>query len=138
VVIKVGSLNTLMFDHGIYVYVGSAQNSLEKRIARHFRKKKKKFWHIDYLLENENVKIITVLYKIAPRREECRIAKEINNIGSPIKGFGSSDCKCKSHLFKLNNYEELKKFIKENMFLNFPYSEVQPEKIEEKEIKNES
>ncbi|HDO20376.1 MAG TPA: DUF123 domain-containing protein, partial [Candidatus Bathyarchaeota archaeon] len=92
-----------MFDHGIYVYVGSAQNSLEKRIARHFRKKKKKFWHIDYLLENENVKIITVLYKIAPRREECRIAKEINNIGSPIKGFGSSDCKCKSHLFKLNN-----------------------------------
>ncbi len=127
-----------MFDHGIYVYVGSAQNSLEKRIARHFRKKKKKFWHIDYLLENENVKIITVLYKIAPRREECRIAKEINSIGSPIKGFGSSDCKCKSHLFKLNNYEELKKFIKENRFLNFPYSEVQPEKIEEKEIKNES
>ncbi|MCD6466081.1 DUF123 domain-containing protein [Candidatus Bathyarchaeota archaeon] len=127
-----------MFDHGIYVYVGSAQNSLEKRIARHFRKKKKKFWHIDYLLEDENVKIITVLYKIAPRREECRIAKEINSIGSPIKGFGSSDCKCKSHLFKLNNYEELKKFIKENRFLNFPYSEVQPEKIEEKEIKNES
>jgi len=127
-----------MFDHGIYVYVGSAQNSLEKRIARHFRKKKKKFWHIDYLLENENVKIITVFYKIAPRREECRIAKKINSIGSPIKGFGSSDCKCKSHLFKLNNYEELKKFIKENGFLNFPYSEVQPEKIEEKKIKNES
>mgnify|MGYP005636939097 CR=1 FL=1 len=122
VTIKVGSLGALMFDSGIYAYVGSAQNGLEKRITRHLRRNKKKFWHIDYLLEDENTKIVNILYKVAPRREECRMAKEINKIGLPVKGFGSSDCKCKSHLFKLNNDEDFKRLVEENMFLNFSYS----------------
>ena len=111
-----------MFDSGIYAYIGSAQNNLEKRIARHFKRNKKNFWHIDYLLKNEDVKIIDVLYKVAHKSEECETAKKISNIGLPVKNFGSSDCKCESHFFKLSNYEKFKRFVKKNMFLNFPYN----------------
>jgi Uri superfamily endonuclease len=48
--ISVGKLGKINFKKGYYLYVGSGQNSLEARIARHLRKRKKKFWHIDYLL----------------------------------------------------------------------------------------
>jgi len=48
--ISVGKLGKINFKKGYYLYVGSGQNSLETRIARHLKKRKKKFWHIDYLL----------------------------------------------------------------------------------------
>ena len=53
--VMVGALGARKFRKGLYAYVGSAQNSLEKRIERHFRSKKKKHWHIDYLLASESV-----------------------------------------------------------------------------------
>jgi len=61
--IKVGSLGTISFKKGFYVYVGSAMGGLEQRINRHLRKNKKTFWHIDYLLNNRGAKIIKVFYK---------------------------------------------------------------------------
>ena len=99
--IKVGKLGLIKFSKGYYVYVGSALNNLEKRINRHLKAKKKKFWHIDYLLENKNVKIKDVFYKKSTKKEECIIAKKLSKIGEGIENFGSSDCKCKSHLFKI-------------------------------------
>ncbi len=38
---KIGALGKIKFDKGIYVYVGSAQNNLKKRIKRHLSKNKK-------------------------------------------------------------------------------------------------
>ena len=104
----VGKLGKIKFEKGYYTYVGSAQNNLEKRIERHFRKEKKKFWHIDYLLENPSVRIKEVLSKKANKEEECKIAREIEKFGIPIKNFGCSDCSCKSHLFKINDIKQLK------------------------------
>ena len=100
--IKVGKLGLIKFGKGNYVYVGSALNNLEKRINRHLKPRKKKFWHIDYLLENKNVKIKDVFYKKSAKKEECKIAREIAKHSEPIKNFGSSDCNCESHLFKIN------------------------------------
>ncbi len=114
--VNIGSLGEIFFDEGFYVYVGSAQNSLEKRVARHLRRDKRKFWHIDYLLENERTKIVEVFYKEADKKEECRIANKIGEANKPIKGFGSSDCRCESHLFKLNTYDLLTKILRENSF----------------------
>ena len=57
IVVKIGSLGKLKFSKGIYAYVGSAQNGIKKRIARHLKKRKRKFWHIDYLLAQRCVKI---------------------------------------------------------------------------------
>ena len=48
--VSVGALGDKSFQKGLYVYVGSAQNNLEKRVKRHLRKVKRRFWHIDYLL----------------------------------------------------------------------------------------
>lgn len=117
VTVNIGSLGKILFEGGFYAYVGSAQTSLKKRVARHFKKDKKKFWHIDYLLENERAKIVEVFYREAEKEEECRIANKIGEANQPIKGFGSSDCRCKSHLFKLNNRNLLTKILKENSFL---------------------
>jgi Uri superfamily endonuclease len=100
--IKVGKLGKIKFQKGNYVYVGSAQNNLKNRIERHFRKRKNKFWHIDYLLANKNAKIKEVSYKLTKnKKEECKIAQLISKYAKVIKNFGSSDCQCKSHLFQV-------------------------------------
>jgi len=101
--IKIGSLGKTKFDQGKYVYIGSALNNLEKRIARHLRKNKKKFWHIDYLLASKNANVEKVAYKESKRKEECETAKKIAEYSIAIKNFGCSDCKCKSHLFKVKS-----------------------------------
>jgi Uri superfamily endonuclease len=33
--------------------------------------------------------------------------------GLAIKGFGSSDCKCESHLFRVQDYEFLREYMDE-------------------------
>ena len=70
--VTVGSLGNVSFTKGFYAYVGSAQKNLEKRIERHLRKKKRKFWHIDYLLYNDEVKAEKVFWKKA-LIPECRL-----------------------------------------------------------------
>ena len=100
--LKVGSLGIIEFQKGLYAYVGSAQNNLEKRILRHLQKTDKRvFWHIDHLLGENSPRILRVFYKMAGRSEECRVAKLLSDKGVPVTGFGSSDCGCKSHLFKI-------------------------------------
>ncbi len=101
--IKVGSMGTVRFKKGAYAYVGSAMGGLEQRIKRHLRKEKSLHWHIDYLL-NE-AKIVGVGIKQTRRKyEECLTAGKLHeNNGLPIKGFGSSDCRCGSHLIYFKN-----------------------------------
>ncbi len=101
--IDVGALGSIDFVKGLYAYVGSAQGDLEKRVQRHLRKAKQKFWHIDYLLDDDKVQVLKVFRKEAGKPDECKVAKKINRKGFPIKRFGSSDCKCVSHLFRLNH-----------------------------------
>ena len=99
--ILVGKLGKIRFEKGRYIYVGSAQNGLEKRIKRHFRKRKKKFWHIDYLLGNRDVKIErAILFPFKKKQEESKLAREISKYGKPIENFGSSDSEFNSHLIK--------------------------------------
>ena len=107
----VGALGTKDFQEGLYVYVGSAQNNLEKRVKRHVGKAKRKFWHIDYLLNNRHAGVVRVFYKEAGKLQECRIAKRLCKVATPINGFGSSDCACKGHLFKIETYEHLNEFM---------------------------
>lgn len=101
--IEIGGLGTIRFDRGLYAYVGSAQNSLEKRVARHRSRTKKLRWHIDYLTADERVMVEEAYAYELPRRYECILAEILaENSQKPIKGFGSSDCRCQSHLFKVS------------------------------------
>ena len=105
--ISYGLRNKFFFKKGYYVYVGSALNGLEKRIERHLKNKKKIYWHIDYLLKHTN--IIKIYYIETRKKLECKIAEQLKKNFLQIDQFGSSDCKCKSHLF----------FVSKNKFLEF-------------------
>ncbi|MEM3565417.1 MAG: DUF123 domain-containing protein [Candidatus Bathyarchaeia archaeon] len=93
---------------GFYAYVGSAQKGVEKRLIRHFRRAcKKRFWHIDYLLAMDDVSVVKAFYKEAGKSEECVTAQVLKAVGSPVEGFGCSDCRCGSHLFGFNSLSHL-------------------------------
>ncbi|MBR9705166.1 DUF123 domain-containing protein [Candidatus Pacearchaeota archaeon] len=110
--IKVGKLGIINFKKSLYVYIGSSQNNLEKRIKRHQNKSKNKkiHWHIDYLLKNKNSEIIKILVSKKSKEYECITAKTLNKNNQLINNFGSSDCKCKSHLIKIKEIPILKDF----------------------------
>ncbi len=109
--VNIGAVGERAFAKGLYAYVGSAQTNMEQRVKRHLRIKKRKFWHIDYLLYNAAAKIIKVFFKEGNKTEECKTAKSLSEKSKPIDGFGCSDCKCKSHLFYIEDY----RFLKETM-----------------------
>ncbi|MCF6156375.1 MAG: GIY-YIG nuclease family protein [Candidatus Brocadia sp.] len=98
--IRIGCLGTFHFSAGFYAYVGSAQSNLERRIKRHLRQKKKMHWHIDYLLRYGQV--VSVCTYTGEKDKECILSRKIGNIKNavvPVRGFGSSDCSCNSHLY---------------------------------------
>ena len=97
--IQVGKLGLGAFPQGYYVYVGSALNGLKARVTRHLAQQKNKHWHIDYLLEYAGV--IGTRQICSSEKRECSLSKEVESIcqGIPMKGFGSSDCPCQSHLY---------------------------------------
>lgn len=108
--IRVGALGELDFKAGYYAYTGSALNSLETRISRHLSDAKKIFWHVDYLLQLGNV--INVWTVISNKRLECRSAAYYASLTASVKGFGSSDCRCRSHLFFSREKEQLQDIAK--------------------------
>ena len=96
--ISVGALGRIFFKKGIYFYVGSAKINLSSRLKRHLRKKKKKFWHIDYLTSDGSSKIKEVY--LTDNFNECEMAELLKcRCEEMINNFGSSDCKCRAHLF---------------------------------------
>jgi len=97
--IGVGSHGRFSFPVGYYVYTGSARRGLESRIARHMRRRKKMRWHIDYLLRHGR---ILVVRKYDSDQSECELSRRVEDLpGSKVivRGFGSSDCECSTHLF---------------------------------------
>ncbi|MGQ9506680.1 MAG: GIY-YIG nuclease family protein [Candidatus Bathycorpusculaceae bacterium] len=108
--VNIGALGNVNFEKGVYAYVGSAKKGLNKRVERHLSKNKRKFWHIDYLLNDDSVKVLKV-FTMQESFSECEVAKIINEKGVPVQGFGSSDCRCISHFFKIREYEFLRGFM---------------------------
>lgn len=105
--LTVGKLGKQNFPRGYYTYTGSAlgkgATSLKHRIARHRRKQKPRFWHIDYLLADENVSVEAVIVAETNKKIECEVNSHIKGIEGaevPVEGFGASDCRknCGSHL----------------------------------------
>ena len=96
--IRCGSLGNNNFPRGHYVYVGSAMGSLTKRINRHKAKRKKLRWHIDYITVRADR--ITAFPIRSVTKLECPLARSLGAAAEgSVQGFGSSDCRCPSHLF---------------------------------------
>ncbi len=109
--VNIGALGERTFKKGLYAYVGSAQNNLEQRVKRHLRKEKRKFWHIDYLLDSNATKVVEVLYRQGGKAEECTLANLLAKTGEAVNGFGCSDCHCKSHLFRTSDTRFLREYM---------------------------
>ncbi|MCK4546562.1 MAG: DUF123 domain-containing protein [Candidatus Eisenbacteria sp.] len=88
------------FAAGYYLYVGSAMNGLEARIRRHLSAEKKQHWHIDSLTRHAAIRRV-FRYSTHSRSMECRLASRLakRSHTTGIPGFGSSDCRCRTHLF---------------------------------------
>ncbi len=103
ITVSVGSLGRILFTKGEYVYVGSAMNGILKRVNRHRTKDKRSIhWHIDYLTLNKDVVFKEAYFIFTNDKDkECEIARTLSRYGKTIKGFGSSDSECESHLIKI-------------------------------------
>lgn len=108
---KIGKLGCLEFRKGIYVYVGSAMNSLESRLNRHLSEEKKLHWHVDYLLRHDNTKILKIIYN-TDKKVECDISQYLSTKAPSISAFGCSDCDCESHLYYFKNKREAIEHVK--------------------------
>lgn len=114
--VTVGKLRTIQFAPGFYAYVGSALGAGGfKRVARHLdvsagRNKTHK-WHIDHL--SAVAEIIGISEITTDDRIECEMARNLalNPLLTSITGFGSSDCRCCSHLFYALHLHDLENAI---------------------------
>ncbi len=95
--IQIGSLGAVHFLPGYYIYVGSAQRNLRKRIERHLSPYKKLRWHIDYFLQH--ARILGVRVAGLERKWEEESALHLSKRYRYIKEFGCSDTHAPSHLF---------------------------------------
>ncbi len=100
--ILIGKLGALKLRIGYYIYVGSAfgPGGVFARVNHHRRILKSYRWHIDYLIPA--VEIVDVWYSRDPKKREHQWADALMGISGveiPLQGFGSSDCRCRAHLF---------------------------------------
>ncbi len=110
----------MSFKKGDYIYIGSAKGCLEARLQRHLSKNKRILWHIDYLLKSEKTKILQIW--IIDKKMECQTAEVVcQDPTTEIikKGFGSSDCKCLTHLFFIKDEKKTEKILEEIGFSIF-------------------
>ena len=119
--IAIGKLGTFTFPAGYYLYVGSAlgPGGLEARLAHHRRRDKKLRWHIDYLLEH--AQLVEVWSAASTDKLEClwaQAARELAGGEIPVPGFGSSDCRCPSHLIRLASTPSYEEFTARLLMVN--------------------
>lgn len=111
--IKVGALGGIKFPNGSYIYVGSALNSLIPRLERHLKHSRGEhdvtYWHIDYLLRDPRVSMESIYMNANGENLECLMAAQVAEHGDPVPRFGCSDCKCVSHLYRVESFGFLEK-----------------------------
>ena len=107
--IPIGSLSDIHFPRGDYAYVGSALGGIKARLNRHLNPNKKLHWHIDYLLKKAF--ITDIIIGESKDRVECAIVQALGTQFHSVRGFGSSDCHCPSHLLYATKGRQMKSAI---------------------------
>lgn len=99
--VRIGRWGTLDLGPGYFVYVGSAfgPGGIRARVGRHYRRTKRRHWHIDYLREAVSFVHAWISYEPANQEHIWAAAFAAASGFSPVKGFGCSDCRCMSHLY---------------------------------------
>ena len=111
--IQIGKLGIYRFKRGWYLYVGSAQGpgGLRARIRHHLGINSTPHWHLDYFRPFAFPRIIAWL--VSPPGMESKLASVLSGLCDdiPVKNFGASDSKAKSHLFYFRNLKNAQKAI---------------------------
>jgi len=112
--IQIGKLASFDIKKGYYVYIGSAfgPGGVIARLKHHAKVSKKPHWHLDYL--RAEMEFHQAHAEFSNERNECEWASQIakNEIAiEPLKGFGSSDCNCSTHLFYFSSQAKVKRAI---------------------------
>ncbi len=110
----------IFMEEGLYLYVGSAKKGLERRLARHLKKRKKRFWHIDYITSRRDAAVRAVY--LSPFAE-CETLTVVRQLGTLFgRKLGSSDCTCPSHFVKLSrdSLDDLPLYLIPCFFRLFP------------------
>lgn len=97
--VPIGALGERELPAGLYAYSGSARRGIRGRVRRYLRPTGVLKWHIDHLLPHAQVVDLEALPGGGPG--ECALHAELLAIpgsAEPVRGFGSSDCRCGSHL----------------------------------------
>ena len=111
--LTIGKLGTLQLKPGFYIYIGSAfgPGGLKARIAHHCKKARRPHWHIDYLGSFLHLTEIWYTYDPVHREHQwAQILSATRGSSVALAGFGSSDCRCKAHLFFRNSRPSIKTF----------------------------
>lgn len=101
-VLTVGGLGERVLAPGLYLYAGSAlgPGGLRARLGRHAGFSRSPHWHIDHLT-NASSPVEAWLHE-GRERLEHEWAGALSSCGwacGALPGFGSSDCRCPTHLF---------------------------------------
>ncbi len=120
--IEVGALGRIHFNMGFYIYIGSAQRNLRRRIERHLRREKKLKWHVDYLLQYAHIQEYHIFH--LGKEWEARIAEILCERYPYIKGFGSSDSRAPSHLIFIGSKDEWDEILGEIRYMATQYPEL--------------
>ncbi|NPV09324.1 MAG: GIY-YIG nuclease family protein [Anaerolineae bacterium] len=105
VLLSTRSGRTFDLRSGTYAYVGSAAGpgGVAARLGRYLRPLRRPHWHIDYLLAVADP-FCALCFGITVT--ECRLATAFGRLdqASPVDGFGCTDCRCPTHLFRLKAF----------------------------------
>jgi Uri superfamily endonuclease len=100
-------------EAGLYAYVGSARGSggLASRLRRHATESSRKHWNVDYLVPHADLR--GALVARGTDRRECGWASWVaSNDTECVAGFGSSDCRCAGHLFRIGGHGDVDAFVR--------------------------
>lgn len=102
--VSAGRLGTLALKPGYYIYCGSAfgPGGVRARTDHHRKLSRRPHWHLDYL--RPHLQLLEIWYTFDKAAREHQWASQVavlKGASMPFKGFGSSDCHCRSHLIRL-------------------------------------
>ncbi len=108
--IRIGKLAQLNIQKGYYAYIGSAfgPGGVIARLKHHYKVSHRPHWHLDYL--RAETEFYEAYAEYSSEKKECEWASLISKsemVSEPLKGFGSSDCQCSTHLFYFTSYVKM-------------------------------
>jgi Uri superfamily endonuclease len=99
--VSIGKLGRMVTEPGYYLYVGSAfgPGGIQARVRHHQRISSRPHWHIDYLHTVAELVDTWCVHGLRCEHDWAHSLEQSDAATGPLKGFGSSDCNCVTHLF---------------------------------------